>query len=129
MAKITLGKRPPHIEATISAVLPTGETGVVKVRYKYRTRTEFGKLIDERMAAARQTDDAPADPAAFSVASLNQRSCEATAAYLMDIIVGWDIDAELSLESCTMLCDEAPALAQALMDGYRLAVTEGRLGN
>jgi len=141
MAKITLGKRPPCIESTISAPLPTGETGTVKAQYQYRTRTEFGELIDQRMAEARKpaeppkkargkaTDAPAAEPAAFSIADLQRQARDANAAYLMDILVGWDIDAPLTLESCTMLCDEAPALAQALIDGYRLAVTEGRLGN
>ena len=130
MAKITLGKRPPHVEATISAPLPTGETGVVKARYRYRTRTEFGELIDKRMAEARQAAEAPAGEApVFSVAELQRSARDSNAAYLMDVLVGWDIDAELTIESCRMLCDEAPALAQALIDGYRLAVTEGRLGN
>lgn len=125
MAKITLGKRPQHIESTVTAALPDGTVGSIRARYKYRTRTEFGAMIDERMAEAK-TGEAPTE---FSVADMQRRARDANAAYLLDILAGWDLDVELGIESATQLCDEAPAMAQALIDGYRLAVTEGRLGN
>ena len=127
MAKITLGKRPQFIETTITATLPDGSAGSIKARYKYRTRTEFGEMIDQRMADART--EAPAQPAEFSVATMQRQARDANAAYLLDILDGWDLDDELDIDSATQLCDEAPGMAQALIDGYRLAVTEGRLGN
>lgn len=127
MAKITLGKRPQFIEATISAMLPDGKVYPMRVRYKYRTRTEFGEMIDRRMADART--EPPTEPAEFSVATMQRQARDANAAYLLDILEGWDLDDELDIDSATQLCDEAPGMAQALIDGYRLAVTEGRLGN
>lgn len=127
MAKITLGKRPQFIEATISATLPDGTVGSIKARYKYRTRTEFGQMIDQRMAEAR--NEAPAEPADFSVATMQRQARDANAAYLLDILDGWDLDNDLDIDTATQLCDEAPGMAQALIDGYRMAVTEGRLGN
>lgn len=126
MAKIILGKRPQVIESVISATLPTGDTGAIKARYVYRTRSEFGAMIDKRMAEARNGAEPPAE---FSVADMQCRARDANAAYLLDILAGWDLDEDLNMESATQLCDEAPAMAQALIDGYRLAVTEGRLGN
>lgn len=127
MAKITLGKRPQFIETTISATLPDGTVGSIKARYKYRTRTEFGQMIDQRMAEART--EAPAEPADFSVANMQRQARDANAAYLLDILDGWDLDNDLDIDTATQLCDEAPGMAQALIDGYRMAVTEGRLGN
>lgn len=127
MAKITLGKRPQFIEATISATLPDGTVGSIKARYKYRTRTEFGQMIDQRMAEART--EAPAEPADFSVATMQRQARDANAAYLLDILDGWDLDNDLDIDTATQLCDETPGMAQALIDGYRMAVTEGRLGN
>lgn len=127
MAKITLGKRPQFIEATITATLPDGTVGSIKARYKYRTRTEFGQMIDQRMAEART--EAPAEPADFSVATMQRQARDANAAYLLDILDGWDLDNDLDIDTATQLCDEAPGMAQALIDGYRMAVTEGRLGN
>ena len=127
MAKITLGKRPQFIEATITATLPDGTVGSIKARYKYRTRTEFGQMIDQRMAEART--EAPAEPADFSVANMQRQARDANAAYLLDILDGSDLDNDLDIDTATQLCDEAPGMAQALIDGYRMAVTEGRLGN
>jgi len=127
MAKITLGKRPQFIEATITATLPDGTVGSIKARYKYRTRTEFGQMIDQRMAEART--EAPAESADFSVANMQRQARDANAAYLLDILDGWDLDNDLDIDTATQLCDEAPGMAQALIDGYRMAVTEGRLGN
>jgi len=133
MAKITLGKRPQFIEATITATLPDGSLGVIKARYKYRTRSEFGEMIDKRMDMARadaaSAESDKATPAAFSVATMQRQACDASAAYLLDILDGWDLDEELNLAIAAQLCNEVPSMAQALVDGYRLAVTEGRLGN
>jgi hypothetical protein len=127
MAKITLGKRPQFIETTISAPLPDGTVGSIKVKYKYRTRTEFGEMIDKRIAEART--EPPAEPADFSVATMQRQARDANAAYLLDILDGWDLSDEVNLETATQLCDEFPGMAQAVIDGYRLAATEGRLGN
>ena len=133
MAKITLGKRSQFIETTISGTLPDGAPGTIRAKYRYRTRVEFGQMIDQRMAeaqaktkAAADTDAAPAD---FSVATMQRQARDANAAYLLDILDGWDLSDEVNLETATQLCDEFPGMAQALIDGYRLAVTEGRLGN
>jgi len=94
---ITLGKRPKHIEATISATLPDGSTGTIKARYKYRTRSEFGEMIDKRLADARAEKPAPkaaakgakAAPAEFSVGAMQREARDANAAYLLDILDGW----------------------------------------
>ena len=127
MAKITLGKRPQFIEATISATLPDGTVGSIKARYKYRTRTEFGQMIDQRMAEART--EAPAEPADFSVANMQRQARDANAAYLLDILDGWDLDEELNVANLERLADELPGAVMAIMEDYRAACCEGRLGN
>jgi len=147
MAKIKLGARPQHITRTITATMPDGTVGAIEARYRYRTRVEFGAFIDERVAAAKAKAAAEAEafsqsvraaveagqpapePAAFSVAGQQRESRDANAAYLLDILDGWNLDEPLSLDSARQLCDEAPGMAQALIDGYREAVVEGRLGN
>ena len=146
MAKIRLGSRPQHITRTITATMPDGTAGTIEARYRYRTRVEFGELIDARMAEARaqkQSDDAafeasvraateagqPAPVRVFSVTDQQRQSRDANAAYLLDILDGWNLDEPLTLETAQQLCDEAPGMAQAIIDGYREAVVEGRLGN
>lgn len=147
MAKVILGKRPPFIKSVITGALPGGDVGRIEARYVYRTRTEYGEMIDKRLAdaraeaeaeearyqaAVRAAQEAGAEPparAAITVAEMERRTCDANAAYLLDNLLGWDLDRELSMESLQQLCDEAPAMAQALVDGYRAAIIEGRLGN
>ena len=53
---IKLGKRPPHLEATVSFPMPdpdTGKpgTGSLICRFKYRTQTEFGAWLDAKAQA------------------------------------------------------------------------------
>lgn len=147
MAKVILGKRPSHVRSIVTATLPNGEVGRIEARYRYRTRTEYGEMIDKRLADARAESEAaeeqykadvakaqqdgqePPARQTLTVAELERRTRDANAAYLLDNLVGWDLDAELTMESLQSLCDEAPAMAQALIDGYRAAIIEGRLGN
>ena len=58
MAKITLGKRPATIVRTVKAPLLDGTEGSMQVHYRYRTRQEWGELIDRRTAEARERNAA-----------------------------------------------------------------------
>ena len=146
MAKITLGKRPATIVRTVKAPLLDGTEGSMQVHYRYRTRQEWGELIDRRTAEARernaareeadrtarslqQLKDEPIPDTPFSVATLQAETVAATAGYIMEIVDGWNLDEPFDLEAVTQLCDELPGMAQAIVDDYRAAITEGRLGN
>jgi hypothetical protein len=96
----------------------------------YRTRTEFGKMIDTLM------DDAGVAPTGsgeeeqkFSLADALEKTKETNADYIMKVADGWNLDIEFSRRSVAQLCDELPAAAMAIMNTYRSAITEGRLGN
>jgi Phage tail assembly chaperone len=126
MAKVVLGKRPKTIDRTLTAKLPDGSTGEVPVSYRYRTRKEFAELIDATFGAAAGADG---DAAPDTVAAGTERSLEANADYIAQIVDGWGLDAPFTRESILQLCDELPGVALAIMAGYREAVVEGRLGN
>jgi len=103
---------------------------MMTVSYIYRTRTEFGVMIDGLM------DDAGVKPAGqddesqkFSLAEALARTKETNADYIMKVMDGWDLDVEFSRDAVAQLCDEIPAAAMAIMNTYRSAITEGRLGN
>lgn len=141
MAKITLGTRPKSFKHTVKATLPEGVEGTIEVSYIYRTRTEFGKFIDARLQAARDkdtadavataasTDEAPAVPE-FSLADVQVSTRDGNAAYIMSIVDGWDVPGQpFSLATVTQLCDELPGFALAIINDYRAAIVEGRLGN
>ena len=51
------------------------------------------------------------------------------AAIALKIANGWDLEDEFNLDNALKLCDELPAAATAIMQTYRAAIVEGRLGN
>ena len=130
MAKIILGKRPKNFKRTITIDLLEGGKGTIEVSYLYRTRSEFGQFVDELMDAAgvkleNQTDD----EVKFSLKKALQRTLETNADYIMKIADGWNLDIEFSPGAVAQLCDELPGAALQIIDQYRTAITEGRLGN
>ena len=65
----------------------------------------------------------------FSMTDLMQKTAGSNAQYLMKVLDAWNLDEDLTLANAQQLADELPAAAAAIMEMYRLAVTEGRLGN
>ncbi|PVX86480.1 phage tail assembly chaperone [Paraburkholderia unamae] len=126
MAKITLGNRPSSFSHTVKFKLLDGTQAAVKVVYKYRTRSEFGAFIDEIAAASKQERGADAD---LSWAKVMEQTGSANADYVMRAVEGWDLDEPFTLENVQQLADELPAAVAAIMDDYRNAITQGRLGN
>jgi hypothetical protein len=127
MAKIVLGKRPAEFKRTVSFPMLDGSTGSIEIRYRYRTRKEFGLFIDELMAAAGETKTP--DDEKFSMADLMEKTAGNNATYVLQVANGWNLDEELTHDTVQQLSDELPAAVNAIMETYRLAVTEGRLGN
>ena len=140
-ARVVLGKRPATIRRTVTAPLPEGGEGMIEMDFRYRTRQEYGQLLDSRMAAAKSAD---ADRAAASAAAveagdavlpsltageLQALSVKATAEHILDIATGWGLPEPFDLEHVSQLCDELPGLASAIVDDYRTAIVEGRRGN
>lgn len=124
MAIIKLGARPKSFKRVVTFPLVEGGEGAIEVSFKYRTRTEFGKFIDSIVSDAQAQGDQQ-----FSMADLMERTRDKNAAYLMDVIDGWNLDEPLTRATVEQLCDELPGAATEIMDAYRKATVEGRLGN
>lgn len=131
MAKIKLGARPKNFKRTIKVPLPEGGEGAIEVSYVYRTRTQFGEFVDGLIASAGVK--APASQAdedvRFSLQEAMERTRDTNADYIMQIVDGWNLDEDFSRANVAQLCDELPGAALAIMEQYRQATTEGRLGN
>ena len=130
MARIVLGRRPKNFKHNIMVPLLDGSTGSIEVVFIYRTRTEFGVMIDGLM------DDAGVKPAGdddesqkLSLAQAMERTKETNADYILKVAEGWNLESEFNRENIAQLCDEVPAAAMAIMNAYRTAITEGKLGN
>lgn len=125
--KVKLGTRPKSFKHVISFDLIEGGKGSIECIYKYRNRSEFGVFIDEIMAAAgaKPKDDGEK----FSMAELMERTAGANADYILQVLEGWNLDEDLSKANVQQLANEFPAAATAIMEDYRRACIEGRLGN
>jgi hypothetical protein len=130
-AKIKLGERPKNFKKLVKFPLLDGTEGAITCVYKYRTRSEFGAFIDGVVEAAQLKPalDANGEAKSPSMAELMEKTAGANADYILKVIEGWDLEETLSHASVQELSDTYPAAAAAIMETYRAAITEGRLGN
>lgn len=126
MAKIKLGNRPESFKHVVKFPMLDGTTGAIKVSYRYRTRKEFGTFIDGIVADAKAEK---VEDAEFSMSDLMDKTAGSNGQYIMKALDGWDLDEEFNLENVQQLADELPAAVNKIMEDYRAAILEGRLGN
>jgi hypothetical protein len=129
--KIVLGKTPKSFKPFIvSFDTPEGEKAAVEVTYKYRTRAQFGEMLNAMFKDAGQEDaqkEAGADAVDFEV--LFQKMGDKNADHLLSSIEAWGLDFEVTRANLVQLANEIPASAAAFMAAYRNACIEGKLGN
>lgn len=119
--KIVLGKHPTSFKKKIEFDLVGGDTGFLTVEFQYRTRTEVAKLMQE-MAEIDDQDT-------MKLSEAIQQSVDEMAKSLVDILVGWDLDAEFNSQNVRQFCDEYPKGAQAIIEQYSTELIELRSGN
>lgn len=128
MAKVVLGQRPKNFKRVVKFDMLDGSKGAIEVSFVYRTRKEFGKFIDELIEKTGGSVKPDSDEK-FSMAELMTKSAGSNAEYILAVIDGWNLDEDLTPATVQQLSDEIPAAANAIMESYRAAITEGRLGN
>lgn len=157
MAKIILGRTPKSFPKELKIPMLDGTVGHIKVDYKYRTRTDFAAYMDERLAAikaeseaqmkaisdaakaeAEHAKQAVADGAdaplpkidfGLSQVELDKKKADGQIGMILDIVQGWNLDIPFDREAVAQLVAELPLAATTIIETYREAVTEGRLGN
>jgi len=130
MAKITLGKRPETFKKVISFPMLDGSTGRISVDYVYRTKTEFAELMDKAQAGGKKTfEEAGERKELETQEQVAELGLELDARYFLQIVKGWDLDIELDEKSVIQLGNEFPLAHSAIVESYRIACVEGRLGN
>lgn len=126
-SNIKLGARPKNIVRTVTFPLPEGGEGHITCTYRYRTRTQFGEFVDGLMAKSPVARPDYTDPAVNT--KLQQSLIASNAGYLIDAMDNWDVAEELNVANLERLADELPGAVMAIMEDYRAACCEGRLGN
>lgn len=129
MATVKLGNRPKSFTRKVSFEMLDGSIGKIEVTYKYRTKKEFGELYDAMMAKRTDLASEAAAPKQFLLANALASGSEHDAAYLAELVEGWNIDQAPTHEAFVQLCNELPAASGAIINAYRDAIVEGRLGN
>lgn len=130
--KFSLGKRPKTFARAVEFPLPEGGAAVITMQYRYRTRAEFGELVDTlaKAAGVAAPKSASEEDVMFSLQASLQEGTDTNAAYILQIADGWDVEGhDFNLPNVEQLCNEAPGAAMAIMAQYRAAIVEGRLGN
>lgn len=126
MAKIKLGTPPESFTKEVSCTLLDGSIGTIECEFVYRTRTEYGKFVDELFGAI---DETPPEDGKFSMEKVMQKNRDKGAEYLRKAIKRWNLDRELDRDALLQLSDEVPAMVSAIVETYRTACEQGRLGN
>lgn len=130
MATIKLGERPKNFRKIVKFPMLDGSEGAIECVFKYRTRKEFGVFIDGILSAAKVKPAATeGEEPQFSMADLMEKTAGSNADYVMQVLDGWNLDEELSRANVEQLANELPAAAAAIMEAYRVAITEGRVKN
>lgn len=138
--KIVLGKRPETFEKQVEFQMLDGSTGCMKVVYHYRTRKEYAEFIDKLQDTVKAKADAQADRFKAATAAgeplpefrntdLVAHQVDANVESILLAVKGWNLDIPFDRESVEQLVDELPAAVSAIVNAYREAITEGRLGN
>lgn len=141
MPIVKLGARPKNFKRIVKFKDLDGTTDLsIEVSYIYRTKKQFGEMLDQQIEIAIKEADAMEAKAAAVVASdippKRERIADgyelATSKqvdYLMQIIDGWNLDIEFSRQSVQDVCDEYPGAPHAISNLYREVIAEGRSGN
>lgn len=155
MSKIKLGAAPKNFKKIVEIPLNDGTVAEITMSFIYRTRTQFGALLDEIINESKKaTTEIPIkskvvvvekmdgskknvplettnldEDIAKTLTSIYAEGNAAQVAALLKIADGWDLDDEFNESSLLQLVDEYPNANIAISDAYRVAITEGPIKN
>lgn len=138
--KIILGKRPKSFKRTVSFPMPGEEAGSMELQYRYRTRSEFAEFVDKLQAELKEAAEAHMQRLHAAIeagevipeptqAEIIGRQNASNVRFILGAVDGWNLDEPFDKEAVEQLVNELPAGAVAIVNDYRAAITEGRLGN
>lgn len=151
MAKIKLGTQPKTVSKDLSFPMLDGTIGEIKVDYVYRNRKAFAQFVDDHITGIRSDADAAAAAAnakiktaqeagdeeqlaelsklRISESEIAQKQIDSQVKFIMSAVSGWNLDIPFDREAVEELASTVPQAAAGIIDSYRIAMTEGRLGN
>jgi len=138
--KITLGQRPKSFDKTVEFKMLDGSDGCIPVSYRYRSRKELAEMTDEVQSVARAAVAADMEAVKAKIEKkeevepmkqidITDREMSLQVDYIMQAVSGWGLDVKFDRAAVEQLVDEVPAAIPALVEAYRAAINQGRLGN
>lgn len=128
MPKIQLGSAPKTFHHVVSFPLVEGGEGQITVEYQYRTRAQFAAFISELYPEIKTGPGASVEPG-FDMIAAAEKSIDSDVRHILGSVRGWDLSDDFDAAAVRRLVDEFPAAASAILNGYRIAITEGRTKN
>lgn len=128
MPTIKLGSRPKSFARIVKFKDVDGTEMTAPVTFKYRTRKEYGAWNDT-LPKYPDAKDCIGEDGKFSSETYVEKVSEWNALRLAQSLDGWALDTEFTPEAVKQLCDETPGCAEAIIEDYKLAILDGRLGN
>lgn len=128
MAKIQLGSAPRSFRRKIVFPLLQGGEGDITVEFRYRTRAQFAAFIKEMFPELASGPAVRTGPG-FDLVAAAEKSIESDVQHILGAVVNWDLEDQFDAASVRRLVDEFPAAAAAVLDAYRVEITEGRTKN
>ncbi|NUW66959.1 phage tail assembly chaperone [Vibrio coralliilyticus] len=120
---IVLGQPPDTFEAQVDFVLPGGETASITLTFRYQTRTAI-------LAMMKNMDDALAELSGLEdTSAMLEQSMTLNVDSLLQVVAGWDLDAEFNARHVRQLCDEYPMAPDAILTRYSRVMLEAQRGN
>lgn len=133
MTKVRLNldpKDPITFTGTVPIPTPDGKKLAIEWVFKHRTRAEMGEWIDDTIAKAKADAESTKDEKPKSVSQSLREQTERDVESVMDVAEGWGVEGlDFNEENLARFFDLYPGAANAVLEHYRISVTQGRLGN
>lgn len=128
MPKIQLGSAPKTFKHKVTFPLVEGGEGEITVEFQYRTRAQFAAFISELYPSIK-SGSTVSTAAGYDVVAEAEKGIGSDVQHILGAVRSWDLDDPFDAAGVRRLVDEFPAAAAAILNGYRVAVTEGRAKN
>ena len=126
-ANIVLGKTPKTFKKfPVKFKTPEGEDAAIAVTFKYLTRSGYAAYLNSMFATEA---DKPVDTDKPDFVALFAKGGEKTVSKLLEAVDSWDFGYDLNKDTLLQLQDQYPGGVSAMGEAYRIACTEGKLGN
>lgn len=125
MAKFSLASAPKTFKRKVTITLLDESTADIDLTFKYKTRSEYAKLLDEVMSKENHIDTGVTE----SAVDIFKRLGAGTVDFLMKIVDAWDLEDDFNKANVADLIDKFPAAANEITEAYRIAILEGRTKN